>query len=149
MPQRSGEQLTEAETTAELVKLLAAGASLEATRKELGLTAAKARELKSRALHEITQDYMGDAEAVLGMELKSLELVQSAAMKEALKGSPAHMRTLLRIMDHRAKLLGLYRPEQVEIRVGAVDDALQKIAQIIDGEVEVAPLRMALPPGTA
>lgn len=49
------------------------------------------------------------------MELYRLDQLQSAIMPDAVGGDQKAIASVLKIMDHRAKLMGLYAPSEVKI----------------------------------
>ncbi|RTE47902.1 hypothetical protein [Actinobaculum sp. 352] len=67
-----------------------------------------------------------EADALRTLELDRLDDLQAATYDLASRGDPAAVNTALRIMDHRARLLGLY--ERVE-----TDDSTQKMREALTG----------------
>jgi hypothetical protein len=49
------------------------------------------------------------------LELNRLDQLQAAIMSSAMRGDAKAVSAALKIMDHRAKLLGLYAPSQVKV----------------------------------
>lgn len=66
-------------------------------------------------MDRIRTDNSETATHVKVLELNRLDQLQSALMRSALSGDPKAVTAALKIMDHRAKLLGLYAPNQVKV----------------------------------
>lgn len=89
---------------AQALALRQSGASYRAIAKELGVDASTAYRDVDAALKEVTQE---PAQTVLAMELARLDDMQLALRSKALKGDDKAITTSIRLMDRRAKYLGL------------------------------------------
>lgn len=90
----------------EALNLRAAGMSYEAIAKRLAY-ANKSHAWK--AIDALLRDRAAEAgDRVLDLELHRLDLLQQGSFAGALRGDPKAAGTVLRAMDHRAKLTGLY-----------------------------------------
>jgi len=79
-------------------------------------------------------------EAALFMELSRLDELQSTYWEPAVQGNMRAGEFVLRIMDRRAKFLGLDAPTKIQAEVvsyeggaGTLDAEVDRIARIIDG----------------
>ena len=64
-------------------------------------------------LAELQRETLEDAQGAVATELARLDAQLAKVWTEALKGNLRAHEVVLRIADHRAKLLGLYRPVKV------------------------------------
>jgi len=79
-------------------------------------------------------------EAALYMELERLDEMQSVYWEPAIQGNMRAGEFVLKIMDRRAKFLGLDAPTKIQAEVvnydggaGSIDAEVDRIARIIDG----------------
>jgi hypothetical protein len=79
-------------------------------------------------------------EAALYMELERLDEMQSVYWEPAIQGNMRAGEFILKIMDRRAKFLGLDAPTKIQAEVvnydggaGSIDAEVDRIARIIDG----------------
>ena len=79
-------------------------------------------------------------EAALYMELERLDEMQAVYWEPAIQGNMRAGEFVLRIMDRRAKFLGLDAPTKIQAEVmnydggaGSIDAEVDRIARIIDG----------------
>lgn len=118
-----------------LLKLVATGHSVAAACRALGITARRGERLYHRELKRYFDENAGLRSELVARELKTLDMLQQIAMRQALDGElKAHDRVLA-IMDRRAKYLDLHAAARVTVEVSLVDDAIKEIVNIIDGEV--------------
>jgi hypothetical protein len=103
-----------AQRRAEALDLRVQGHTFEVIGKHLGVSKAQAARDIDAALAEIT---MEPAKQLLAMELRRLDELQSAHFHKATKGDPTATNAVLRIMAHRAMLLGWSRDQQGAARV--------------------------------
>lgn len=137
--QTAAAKVDRAEKTAILVRSLAAGRTLSTVANELGLSHGTAHNWYTEALRETWEESAGDREAVLGAELTKLAIAERALMPKVLIGDPRSIDVYLRVMDRRARYLGLDQPAKVRVEVGRVDEVVAEIVQIIDGEGAAQP----------
>lgn len=97
------------EREARALDLRALGHPLDRIAKELGYAhASSASKAIQRALDRIP---MEAAKRLRDIELHALDLAQRALADKIVRGDLGAIDRLIRIMDHRAKLLGLYEPQ--------------------------------------
>jgi hypothetical protein len=79
------------------------------------------------------------AEAALYMELERLDELQQVYWEPAVQGNMRAGEFVLRIMDRRAKFLGLDAPTKIQAEVmnydggaGSIDAEVERIARLID-----------------
>lgn len=131
----------------QLVGLVAEGHSVMEAADELGIGADRARTAYDRAISRIATD--GDRKHALARELHTLNLAQRGLMGGIHSGDARSVNALIKIMDRRAKYLGLDAALKLEINTEQVADAVNTIASlmgdtpvtVIEGEAEVTPLR--------
>lgn len=100
------------------------------------------------ALRKVYDDNATLREEVLGKELKTLDLLQRALWPAALRGHVRSVEVMLAVMDRRARYLGLDAAVKIQVEATRVDDALAKVATIIDAETAgPAPLLRAVSGG--
>jgi hypothetical protein len=108
MPKR---RIRNREQVGKALDLRAAGGSYDSIGKALGLSKTRAYQLVQEGLDELNEKVRETAESVRSLELRRLD-----AMFLALYPQRAQVRatdSLLRIMERRAKLLGLDAPTKV------------------------------------
>ncbi len=96
-----------------------------------------------RALERTIQE---PADEVRQQELERLNRMMSPHIRNALNGDVQATTTVLRIMDMRAKLLGLFAPTKIEAEVtqyqggGDIDREVARLAQILKerGDSEIS-----------
>jgi hypothetical protein len=103
-----------AQRRAEALNLRVQGYTFEVIGKHLGVSKAQAARDIDAALAEITTE---PAKQLLAMELRRLDELQSAHFHNATEGDPTATNAVLRIMAHRAMLLGWSRDQQGAARV--------------------------------
>jgi hypothetical protein len=111
------------------LKLRQAGASYADIAQKLGLASeAAARTEVSRAMSSVVRE-AGDE--VIDLERDRLDRIQAMAWKLAQDGDVRAIRELVRILERRAKLLGLDRTEKRDDE--GMDDALSLLDRIDAG----------------
>ena len=103
-----------AKRRAEALDLRAIGYSFKQIGERLKIGMTLAYNDVAKALEEITAE---PAQRLLKLELKRCDELQSAVYETALKGDPTAINTALRVMAHRAMLLGWSRDQQGAGRV--------------------------------
>jgi len=71
------------------------------------------------------------AKELLAEELSRLERLLQGVWADARKGDPHKVNTVLRILDMRARYLGLYSPERIQAEV-RIDDPIRVAQSIIE-----------------
>lgn len=104
--------VTSRERQAQAVELRKAGASYRQIAKTLSITGGRAHQLVTRALDEINTRSVENAEALKRMELERLDEIQVSLW--AARANPRVADSLLRVVEQRAKLLGLYAPVKLD-----------------------------------
>jgi hypothetical protein len=91
-------------------------------------------------MRAIKRQQQEPAEAALFMELSRLDEMQSTYWEPAIQGNMRAGEFVLKIMDRRAKFLGLDAPTKIQAEVvnydggaGSLDAEVDAIARIIDG----------------
>ncbi len=109
--------------------LRVAGASYEQIAAALKLAdKSNARRDILEAIAEITRE---PAEEVLALELARLDAMFMGLWPEARKGDTHAVRAAIRVMDRRAKYLGLDEPDEVKLS-GSVDITADAHAKLLD-----------------
>jgi Homeodomain-like domain len=111
--------------TMQALQLRASGATYRQIADVLGVSEPTAWRLVQQETQSIIRE---SAAEVLELELTRLDRMQMAVWPEAIQGDHAAIDAVLRIMHHRARLLGLYD------RAGQQQDAYPQGAIIIPGE---------------
>lgn len=99
-----------------------------------------------RALEKAVADLSFPLEAHRQLELDRLDAMQNALWPKILDGDPRAVDSALRLMDRRAKLLGLDAPQRVEVlTLDAIDAAIADLEQQLTARRSEA----GTPPATA
>lgn len=80
-----------------------------------------------RALEKAVADLAIPLEGYRQLELDRLDAMQNALWPAVLKGDTKAIEVSLRLMDRRAKLLGLDAPQRHELTLEAIDAALDDV----------------------
>jgi hypothetical protein len=144
---RASAELQQAYQVDELLKMVVAGMSIKRAAEHLGIAQSTANRWYHDALRKVYDDNATLREEVLGKELKTLDLLQRALWPAALRGHVRSVEVMLSVMDRRAKYLGLDAAVKIQVEATRVDEALAKVASIIDAETvpQAAPLLRAVP----
>jgi len=115
---------------AEVVKLRRGGLTWDLIGERVGLTASGAYNAYERALKRVVKE---DVDAIRQVETERLDLAQSAIWGKVLQGDNPSIANLLRIMERRARLLGLDQPTKIQAEVISYDanDIRSELARII------------------
>ena len=124
-------KITQAERRRQALELRKAGATYEQIAAELGIKSKRAAwGIVQTALAEITHE---PAQQVLDLELARLDAMLVGLWSTARKGNHGSVDRVLRIMDRRARYLGLdAQPEQTTVDASA-------LAQFLTGLASAAP----------
>lgn len=132
------EEAKELDTLDRLFRLVASGHSVAAAGRALEIPASTANRLYHKAQREYYNDFATVRNEVIGRELKTLDMLQAAVMKDALSGDTKAVRSVLEIMNQRSAYLDLKAAAKVSVEISRVDEAMDEIVQIIDGSMVVA-----------
>jgi predicted transcriptional regulator len=102
------------------IELRKSGATYEAIGDQLGVSAQAAHQHVQRALKRIIDETNETADEVRTIELQRLDRALQAIWRRVLQGDVHAIDRSIRIMERRAKLLGLDAPTKVEAEVGPV-----------------------------
>ena len=124
------------EKEAEVVKLRRGGLTWDLIAQRTGYAdPSGARAAYMRASERIVRD---DVEAIRRVEEDRLDMAQAAIWSDVLRGEIPAVNTLIKIMDRRAKLLGLDMPfkQQVEVTTyeggDELDREIQRLASLLE-----------------
>lgn len=143
---KSTAEVERVQRTDQLLQRVVAGQSVQRAATDLEIPYNTALRWYHDALRKVYDDNATLREEVLGKELKTLDLLQRALWPAALRGHVRSVEVMLGVMDRRAKYLGLDAAVKIQVEATRVDDALAKVATIIDAESAAAvPLLRAVP----
>lgn len=126
--------LQAAERRRQALELRRAGASYEDIGRALEVNKGTIHRWVMRAIHEATVE---PARELITVEQQRLDRMQQGLWAKATQGNATAVLAVLKIMERRARLLGLDAPQRVDVGVGGVD---------LDGAV-TALLELAAPDG--
>lgn len=106
-----------AERRVQAVELRKAGASYRRIGEQIGISRQAAHKLVTKALQDLNDKTAEDAAELMRLELERLDEMQLVATQK-LRGEKAlpAIDRILRIMDRRAKMLGIDAPERITVR---------------------------------
>jgi hypothetical protein len=110
----------QAEERRRMAQLRAAGATFRELGQEFGLDPTTVRDHIIRLLDEVSS--AGTTE-LRTLEGERLDRLQRAIWADAIAGNVGKIDRVLKIMDQRARLFGLYAPVQVDATLSAVQEA--------------------------
>lgn len=123
-----------AERAKQALGLRRAGASYEQIGAQLGITRSAARKVVTKAIARIPRD---DAEQVLQLELDRLDALLRGLWPQAVKGHGGAVDRVLRVMERRARLLGLDAPTKRELSGPAGGPiSVADVTQLTDEQLE-------------
>tara|TARA_R110000803_G_scaffold16806_2_gene46037 strand:+ start:1954 stop:2385 length:432 start_codon:yes stop_codon:yes gene_type:complete len=124
---KAKKQVEQAERRARALELRAAGLTYEIIARQLGYSSRSVahRDIQG-ALKEMVER---PAKELLSEELNRLDRLMAGMWSEARKGDDRKAHSVLKILDMRAKYLGLYAPDRIEAEV-RIDDPAQLAASI-------------------
>jgi hypothetical protein len=102
----------------EVVKLRRGGLPWDIIGERVGLSPSGAHRAYERSLARVVKE---DVDAIRQVETERLDLAQSAIWGKVLQGDNASIQSLIRIMERRAKLLGLDQPTRIQAEVITYD----------------------------
>lgn len=127
MPQK-GERKHAAIATAterrrEAFDLRKRGATYDEIGRVLGITRQAAYELVKRELEDIRAHTQDDVETVRALELERLDRLFAGSYAAAAGGDPKALASIMKVMERRARLLGLDAPVRQDIELVAFNGA--------------------------
>ena len=100
----------------EALKLRMAGLSYSQIAQHLGVSKSTAHKAVIRALDRLNQRIAEEAEQVRRLELERLDVMFRSLWPQVLKGNQGAIDRALRIMERRARLLGLDAAQKVNVQ---------------------------------
>ena len=111
---RASPRITKAEELRrEALFLRSTGASFAAIGKRLGVSKSAAFKAVNTALQALREEITEQAKLLQAQEAERLDQLQLGVWADAIGGNVVAIQTVLRIMERRAKLLGLDQPVKV------------------------------------
>lgn len=89
--------------------------------KEMGVAKGTAHRYVRAAVKLLQEKYSEKAEMIVVLEMNKLDKLEKALQKEARKGDIKASTTILKIMERRARLIGLDAPARTEVKIDTVD----------------------------
>lgn len=126
----------------EVVKLRRGGLTWDLIGERVGLSPSGAHKAYQNALRRAVQE---DVDAIRQVEGERLDTAQAAIWRNVLEGDNQAVNTLIRIMERRAKLLGLDQPIRIQQEVITYDG--DSIRSELERIIAHANSRPALPVG--
>lgn len=122
-------QVDIANRRAQALELRAMGLTYEQIAERLKYSS---RQSAHRDIHTALDNLVSaPAKELLAEELSRLERLLQGVWADARKGDPHKVNTVLRILDMRARYLGLYSPERIQAEV-RIDDPIRVAQSIIE-----------------
>ena len=105
-------EIARQETINEVLRLRRAGLSINDIAREVGVATNTVRRYIERGLRELKEARLEDTEMLRDLELERLDAIYARLAPRALGESPdlAYVDRLLRVMELRARILGLLAP---------------------------------------
>ena len=111
------------------LELRKAGFSYRAIAEKLDIGHAQAHKDVMGELERLAQLRDGKATEILELELERLDMLTKGLEPMARTGNPGSVNSFLRVMERRAKLLGLDAPEKFEDVTKLTDEQLQRVIE--------------------
>lgn len=126
MPRPQDQKLSKARAAAmqrdqQALTLRQQGLAYPAIARAMGCSLSTAYAAVLRGLQRLEADLQERAADVRRMELQRLDVALAAIMPQVEAGEDRAVATMLRIMDRRARYLGLDEPERTEVQISAAD----------------------------
>ena len=116
-PGKHSRRIVALEREQRALELRKAGATYQQIADAMGLSTMGAYNAVKRAIGKLNNKITEDAKAVRRLELERLNQAQLAIWPRVQKGDIKAINALLRIMERRAKLLGLDAPAEANVNV--------------------------------
>lgn len=97
------------------------GLSYREIGKEMGVHPSTANSYVKEAIKVIQEQYTEKADALVTLERQKLDRLEVGLIKSTREGDVKSAIAMLKIMERRAKLLGLDEPSKSEVKIDAVD----------------------------
>ncbi len=120
--QTTAQKITTAERRRQAVALRLSGATYESIGETIGVSTPAAFKLVKTALEKLAKDTETDAVPLRELELQRLDRLQFGLWAKAQKGDLNAVDRALKIMERRAKLLGIDAPEKHIITPDLTDE---------------------------
>lgn len=107
------------------------------------LTLSKVKKLYQAQMRRVLAAHEDVRESVFAQELENTRLLRAAIMPRALRGEPRAVEVALAVGKEYRSQLGMTEAMRLEVSATKVDEALDKLVEIIDGgdAATVEPLR--------
>lgn len=102
------------------------GMSYRAIAAEMGKNLATVYKYVHSATKIIRENYTEKAEVLVSLERQKLDRLEVGLIEAARNGDIKSATVMLKIMERRAKLLGLDEPSKSEVKVDAVEVSIKK-----------------------
>jgi hypothetical protein len=124
--------LNETERQLKSLELRRTGAHYSDIATALGCSKATAYRDVKRHLDDVRQECREKAEEINDIELERLDTALAAIWTKVEQGDCKSIETMLKIMERRAKMLGLDSPDKHEVRAGVAtpEEAAQLVRQL-------------------
>ena len=125
------------EREAEVLKLRRGGLTFDLIAKELGFKhASGAHKAYVNACKRII---VSDVQEIRRVEVERLDIAQTSIWARVLRGEIPAIQTLIRIMERRARLLGLDAPTKAQVEIttydtGTIDAEVQRLVALLDSQ---------------
>jgi|TARA_Y100000593_G_C4279956_1_gene322230 hypothetical protein len=118
----------------QVLELRRAGFSYEVIGKQVGMSRAGAYKCVKRHMDKIDNECTDLADDVRQLELQRLDEITSTIWPYVIQGQTQYIDRILKVMDRRAKYLGIDAPEKQEVRQEVIEDgsALSELARRLD-----------------
>jgi len=137
---RRVEKLKKKLETAEMVRMRAMGATIAQIAERYGISAPAVSKRLRRYIESVQLESVSTLRAI---ELETLNQIQRSIFPDVLRGDLKAVDRLLRIIDLRAKLMGLYAPQEIQATVR--DEWRERLQEIVqDKEVREAVSKLTL-----
>lgn len=97
------------------------GMSYRAIAKVMGVHRCTASSYVKEAIKVIQEEYTEKADVLVTLEREKLDLLEVGLIKATREGDVKAATAMLKIMERRAKLLGLDEPSKSEVKLDTVD----------------------------
>lgn len=111
-----------------------AGLSYRAIGKKLGISYVQARRDIEAELAILAKERTDKAEEMRQLELERLDMLTNGLEPMAKVGNPGAVNSFLRVMERRAKLLGLDAPAKMDLNVDVSTLSDDELRAIIEGK---------------